>query len=109
MLFRSGIDPTSPGFILSLIAVITVNSFGIAGVGGGATFAAIAVLSTFNMPLTLVALLIGIEPVIDMARTALNVSGSVTASLITAKINKEIDLNVFNDMDTLKNSSEHEV
>lgn len=84
--YSVGIDPWSITFILSLTLIVVISSFGIAGVGGGATFAAIAVLSTFNMPITIVALLIGIEPLIDMARTALNINGSVTTALVTKKI-----------------------
>ena len=41
-----GIDPFSIGYIATLILVVAISSFGIAGVGGGATFAAIVVLST---------------------------------------------------------------
>jgi L-cystine uptake protein TcyP (sodium:dicarboxylate symporter family) len=37
---------------------------------------------------TLVALLISIEPLIDMARTALNVSGSMIAGTLTQRILK---------------------
>jgi L-cystine uptake protein TcyP (sodium:dicarboxylate symporter family) len=51
----------------------------VAGVGGGATFAALIVLPAMGLPVTLVALLISVEPLIDMGRTALNVSGSMTA------------------------------
>ncbi|MDN3610157.1 L-cystine transporter [Vibrio ostreicida] len=81
-----GIDPTDVNFILSLIAIIVVSSFGIAGVGGGATFAALIVLPAMGLPVTIAALLISIEPLIDMARTALNVSGSMTAGTITSRI-----------------------
>ena len=62
-----------------------ISSFGIAGVGGGATFAAIVVLSTLNLPLELVGLLISIEPLIDMGRTALNVNGAMTAGTLSSK------------------------
>ncbi len=72
-------------FIITLIAVTVIASLGIAGVGGGATFAAIIVLSTMNLPIALAAVLISIEPLIDMGRTAVNVSGSMTAGTITAK------------------------
>ena len=68
-----------------LLLVVTLSSFGIAGVGGGATFAALVVLPTMGLPVTLVALLISIEPLIDMARTALNVSGSITAGTMTQR------------------------
>lgn len=82
----AGIDPMSIHFILSLVAMITISSFGIAGVGGGATFAALIVLPAMGLPVTVAALLISIEPLIDMARTALNVSGAMTAGTITSRI-----------------------
>ncbi|GAM63517.1 L-cystine uptake protein tcyP [Vibrio ishigakensis] len=81
-----GIDPLSFNFIISLVAIITISSFGIAGVGGGATFAALIVLPAMGLPVTIAALLISIEPLIDMARTALNVSGAMTAGTITSRI-----------------------
>ncbi|MDO9191606.1 MAG: cation:dicarboxylase symporter family transporter, partial [Undibacterium sp.] len=71
-----GIDPMTFSFILPLILIITVSSVGVAGVGGGATFAALIVLSAMDLPVALAGLLISIEPLIDMGRTALNVSGS---------------------------------
>ena len=93
----AGIDPLSPSFILTLIAVVALSSFGVAGVGGGATFAALLVLSTMNLPIAIVGLLISVEPLIDMGRTALNVSGSMTAGVLTSKATKDLDTNVFND------------
>ncbi|MGV2987082.1 L-cystine transporter [Vibrio sp. E150_011] len=83
-----GIDPMDINFILSLIGIITISSFGIAGVGGGATFAALIVLPAMGLPVTIAALLISIEPLIDMARTALNVSGAMTAGTITSRLLK---------------------
>ncbi|PCJ17408.1 MAG: L-cystine transporter [SAR86 cluster bacterium] len=73
-------------FIVSLLVIIAVGSFGIAGVGGGATNAALVVLPAMGFPVTIAALLISIEPLIDMARTALNVNGAITTGLITKKI-----------------------
>ncbi|MGI9261588.1 MAG: L-cystine transporter [Woeseiaceae bacterium] len=83
-----GIDPLSPSFIAALIGIVAISSFGIAGVGGGATFAALVVLPAMGLPVTLVALLISIEPLIDMARTALNVHGSMTAGVLTGGLVK---------------------
>jgi len=91
-----GIDPYTLSFIAPLLAIITIGSVGIAGVGGGATFAALIVLSTMNLPVALAGLLISIEPLIDMGRTALNVSGSVTAGTLTSRILGETDQLVFN-------------
>jgi L-cystine uptake protein TcyP (sodium:dicarboxylate symporter family) len=81
-----GIDPLSLSFLLPLIGIVAISSFGVAGVGGGATFSALMVLPALGFPVTLVALLISIEPLIDMARTALNVSGSMTAGTITSRV-----------------------
>lgn len=81
-----GIDPWSVGFITSVIGVAMIASFGVAGVGGGATFAAIIVLSTLGMPLELAGLLISIEPLIDMMRTLVNVSGSITSGVVGNRI-----------------------
>ena len=91
-----GIDPMTAAFILPLIAIITVGSVGVAGVGGGATFAALIVLSAMDLPVALAGLLISIEPLIDMGRTALNVSGSITAGTLTSRVLGETDLSVFN-------------
>lgn len=91
----AGIDPTSISFILTLIIVIAISSFGVAGVGGGATFAALIVLSIMNLPIAIVGLLISVEPLIDMGRTALNVSGSMTAGVLTSKATGEIDTEVY--------------
>jgi len=81
-----GINPLDPGFFFPLIGIVAISSFGIAGVGGGATFAALVVLPAMGMPVALVALLISIEPLIDMARTALNVNGSMTAGVVTGRL-----------------------
>ncbi|OCA80938.1 L-cystine transporter [Pseudobacillus wudalianchiensis] len=99
-----GINPLSPTFILTLIAVVAISSFGVAGVGGGATFAAILVLSTMNLPVALAGLLISVEPLIDMARTAVNVSGSMTAGVVTSRITKELDTTVYNEQQEVMNS-----
>jgi L-cystine uptake protein TcyP (sodium:dicarboxylate symporter family) len=74
------------GFITSLLLIIAIGSFGIAGVGGGATAAALVVLPAMGFPVTIAALLISIEPLIDMARTALNVNGAITTGVITTRL-----------------------
>ena len=91
-----GVDPFTLGFIAPLLAIITIGSVGVAGVGGGATFAALIVLSSMNLPVALAGLLISIEPLIDMGRTALNVSGSITAGTLTSRVMGETDMAVFN-------------
>jgi len=73
-------------FIISLVLIVAISSFGIAGVGGGATNAALVVFGVMGFPITIVALLISIEPLIDMARTALNVNGAITTGMVTTRL-----------------------
>ena len=80
-----GIDPWTIEFLATLVAVVAISSFGVAGVGGGATFAALLVLPALGLPVVIVALLISIEPLIDMTRTALNVNGAMTTGVLTAR------------------------
>lgn len=92
----AGVDPMSWAFIIKLVVIIAISSFGVAGVGGGATFAALIVLSSMNFPVGLVGLLISIEPLIDMGRTVLNVNGAMTAGVVTARMMKAFDKKVYN-------------
>lgn len=92
-----GIDPLTPSFLLTLVVVVALSSFGVAGVGGGATFAAILVLSAMDLPIALAGLLISVEPLIDMGRTAVNVSGAMTSGLLTSKVQKQLDTDAYND------------
>ncbi|MCG9795741.1 L-cystine transporter [Staphylococcus argenteus] len=86
-------------FIVTLIAVVIISSFGVAGVGGGATFASILVLSTLNLPVALAGVLISVEPLIDMGRTALNVNDAMLAGTGTAKLTKHWDKDTFESSD----------
>lgn len=90
-----GINPLDPIWIFTLVCVVTLSSVGVAGVGGGATFAALIVLPMLGLPVTLVALLISIEPLIDMGRTALNVNGSMTAGMVTSQVLGQTDQTIF--------------
>ena len=91
-----GINPLAPAFLIKLILVTTFASFGIAGVGGGATFAALTVLSAMGLPVGLAGLLIAIEPLIDMGRTLVNVSDSMLSGLVSSKMMGQIDMDVYN-------------
>ena len=92
-----GIDPMAPAFLAQLILTVAIGSFGVAGVGGGATFAAIIVLSAMGFPVGLAGVLVSIEPVIDMGRTALNVSDSMIAGLLSGRVFRDLDQSVYDD------------
>lgn len=91
-----GINPLDITWLITLVGMVTISSFGVAGVGGGATFAALIVLPAMNLPVTLVALLISVEPLIDMGRTALNVSGAMTAGTITSQWLRQTNKKILN-------------
>lgn len=92
-----GLDFSNPMTWISLILTIAISSFGVAGVGGGATFAALIVFGTLGLPIEIIGLMVSVEPVIDMGRTALNVSDSLLAGLVTAKRRHTLDEATFND------------
>lgn len=97
-----GIDPLTPGFIIKLVLIIGISSFGVAGVGGGATFAAIIVLSSMGLPVALAGLLISVEALIDMGRTALNVNDSMLSGTLTARILGKLNIKTFNDRSAIE-------
>ncbi len=89
--------PITATFIIQLVVVTAISSFGVAGVGGGATFAAITVLTVMGLDIRIAALLISIEALIDMARTALNISDSMLAGVVTSKLNDTLDESKYNE------------
>lgn len=91
-----GINPLSIAFLVEVALLCVLASFGTVGVGGGATFTAIVVLSALNFPVGLVGLLISVEPIIDMGRTALNISDSLLAGVIAAKRTDVLNEEIYN-------------
>lgn len=87
-----GMDLSDPAVWLTIILTVAISSFGVAGVGGGATFASLIVFGALGLPVDMVGLMVSIEPIVDMGRTALNVNDSIIAGVVTSK-----RLNTFND------------
>ena len=102
-----GIDVFSPAFVAGLVAVVVISSFGVAGVGGGATFASLIVLGTMGLPLEIVGLLAAVEPLIDMGRTALNVSDSMVAGVTASNAAGTLDRTVYNDPEARVSTGMH--
>ena len=101
-----GINVFDPTWVIGLIAIIVISSFGVAGVGGGATFASLIVLGTMGLPIEIVGLMASVEPLIDMGRTALNVSDAMTAGLTSSNILGGLDRDTYNDPEKRIISSE---
>ncbi|WP_038022831.1 cation:dicarboxylate symporter family transporter, partial [Tetragenococcus muriaticus] len=102
----AGVDIFDWRFVIMLILVVTISSFGVAGVGGGATFASLIVLGSMNLPVAIVGLVISVEPLIDMGRTLVNVNDSMVAGVVTSANLNDLDRNTLNDSNQMVTSNE---
>ena len=76
---------------ITLVLVLMVTSKGIAGVPGVSFVVLLATLGTVGIPLEGLAFIAGIDRILDMARTAVNVVGNTLAALVMAKWEKRFD------------------
>lgn len=85
--------------IVMTVFVVTIGSLGIAGIPGTATMAASVSLSGVGMgaQFSNISPILAVDPIVDMARTMLNVTGSLTNALIVDKMLGNLDLDVYND------------
>ncbi|MGL4799718.1 MAG: cation:dicarboxylate symporter family transporter [Cellulosilyticaceae bacterium] len=95
----SGI-PLDFTFIAMAVVVVALGSLGIAGIPGTATMAASVALSGVGLAsaFPLVSPILAIDPIIDMGRTLINVTGSMTNALIVDKTLGQLDMNHYKDM-----------
>lgn len=79
--------PMDIGFYITLLIVIAIGSFGIAGIPGTATIAISVVLSGMGMQeyFPIIGAVIAVDPIVDMGRTMLNVSGVITSAIVVDK------------------------
>jgi len=77
-----------------LIVVITgaLASIGSAGVPGAGLIMLTLVLTSVNLPLEGVALVAGVDRILDMARTTLNITGDAVAAVVVAASEDELEL-----------------
>ncbi|QYJ95750.1 MULTISPECIES: dicarboxylate/amino acid:cation symporter [Shewanella] len=90
-----GIDLTWVDYI-TIILTATLASIGTAGVPGAGLVMLTLVLTTVGLPLEGVAIIAGIDRILDMARTVVNVSGDLVATTVIAKSEDELDLEHYN-------------
>jgi Na+/H+-dicarboxylate symporter len=81
------VDMTIYSYILIVLTTI-VSSIGIAGVPGAATMSTTVVLATLGLPIEGMAMIIAVDSIIDMMRTATNVTGSAVAALVVDETEK---------------------
>jgi proton glutamate symport protein len=75
----------SIGQQLTMMLTLMLASKGVAGVPRGALVVLTATLGQFNLPLEGAALLLGVDQILDMGRTAVNVMGNCVATVVVAR------------------------
>ena len=77
-----------------LIIVLTaiLSSIGAASVPGAAIVMVSMVLESVGLPLEGIALVVGVDRILDMARTALNVGGDIAGAVVVASMEGELDV-----------------
>jgi len=81
---------------LMVIMTATLASVGTAGVPGVGLIMLAMVLQQVGLPVEGIALIMGVDRLLDMTRTAVNVTGDSMVTVIVAKSEKEINLETFN-------------
>lgn len=81
--------------MISLIMTIIVLSIGAPGIPGAGLICLSVLLAQINVPLEAVGLVMGIDALCAMFRAMSNSYGDIAASLIVAKSEKKLDLNVY--------------
>ena len=83
--------------LLLVVLTATLASIGTAGVPGVGLIMLSMVLTQAGLPVEGIALILGIDRLLDMVRTAVNVTGDATVSCIVARSEKELDTSIYND------------
>jgi Na+/H+-dicarboxylate symporter len=77
--------PLTIGQQITLLLTLMLTSKGVAGVPRAALVILAATVASFGLPLEGVALLLGVDTLLDMGRTMMNVVGNCLASVVVAK------------------------
>ena len=79
----------------TVIATATLASIGTAGVPSVGLVTLAMVFDSVGLPVSGIGLIMGIDRILDMLRTAVNITGDAVCTTIVAKQNKELDKEVF--------------
>ncbi|WP_020681028.1 dicarboxylate/amino acid:cation symporter [Marinobacterium rhizophilum] len=90
-----GIDLTFSDYLL-IIMTSTLASIGTAGVPGAGLIMLSLVLTTVGLPMEGLAIIAGIDRILDMARTTVNVCGDMMVTVLVGKSENELDETVYN-------------
>ncbi|MCS6819728.1 MAG: cation:dicarboxylase symporter family transporter, partial [Chitinophagales bacterium] len=78
----------------AIVFTLMLTSKGVAGVPRASLVILLGTLASFNLPLEPVFIILGIDELMDMARTAVNVIGNCLATVIIAKWEGEFEQNL---------------
>ena len=90
-----GIDLGLSGY-LTVIATATLASIGTAGIPSVGLVTLSMVFASVGIPVEAIALIMGVDRILDMMRTAVNITGDAVVTTIVAHQNKSLDKAVFN-------------
>ncbi|MGH4141155.1 dicarboxylate/amino acid:cation symporter [Clostridium sp.] len=90
---------------LMIILSATLASIGTAGVPGAGTVMLTMVVTQVGLPIEGIGLVLAVDRILDMGRTVLNITGDAVGTCIVANSEKELDLDVYNSMDSNVTSS----
>ena len=93
-----GIDLTFGGY-LTVIGMSVLASIGTAGVPGVGLIMLAMVFNQVGLPVEGIALIMGVDRLMDMIRTAVNITGDATVTTIVARSEETISMELFNDPD----------
>lgn len=85
-----------PSGYLTVIATATLASIGTAGIPSVGLVTLSMVFAAVGLPVEAIALIMGIDRILDMLRTAVNITGDAVCTTIVAHQNKAIDREIFN-------------
>ncbi len=91
-----GID-LGPGDYATVVGMAILASIGTAGVPGVGLIMLAMVFNQVGLPVEGIGLILGVDRLLDMVRTAVNVTGDATVTCIVARGENELDDAVFND------------
>ena len=93
----------TPDQFLMVILTATLASIGTAAVPGVGLIMLTMVLGQVGLPVEGIGLIIGVDRLLDMLRTAVNVTGDGTVALIVASSEKDLDHGKFHELSSEKN------
>jgi len=89
-----GIDLGISGYLM-VIVTATLASIGTAGVPGVGTIMLTMVFQSVGLPVEGISLIMGVDRIVDMGRTAINITGDAVVTTVVARANHMLDRRVF--------------